>query len=253
MMNNKVGKMSDIKMGLEYELQLMVEVDGKLTVIDASRYFGWQISKLPKTITFDLGNLEIITYPCESYFKAVDHANYILEEKLAPMLVGGFKLNKFALFLPVPICPIPTAMDENDNIFRNNHDEYPTCLKHWNISFENNRHDILRKIFYSSSPDYEEYRIEYENSKEILTNNLANDWKYDFKKLNRDGYPILIKDIDSYNNSRVHIKIPYHYVPPEGNPDLMPKFEDTLIPPERWRSLVGYYKNNKWTTVRKLI
>ena len=51
----------------------------------------------------------------------------------------------------------------------------------------------------------------------------------------------------------VHIKIPYHYAPLNGNPDLLPNFEDILIPQRGWRNLVCYYKDNIFSRVRDLI
>ena len=50
---------------------------------------------------------------------------------------------------------------------------------------------------------------------------------------------------------RLHIKIPYHYTPPEDIMDL-PPFEDIILPPDNWRPLVGYYRNGTWIQVRKL-
>ena len=50
---------------------------------------------------------------------------------------------------------------------------------------------------------------------------------------------------------RRHIKIPYHYTPPEDLMDL-PPFEETITPPNDWRPLIGYCKGSKWVQVRRL-
>lgn len=240
--------------GVEIELQLMVEIDGKLTVVDAANYLGWKSGLLPACTEFDLGNIEISTIPCETYFKAIEHANYILINKLIPALTDKFRLKKFALFLPVPMSTlfyddITVADVTNITIVHSNN---PTCLKHWNISFENKNVSIIKNALIFS-PDFVAYNKIYTTMKDKLTNELRLNWKYNYDLLEYKGYSVSIKDIDSHNNSRVHIKIPYHYVPPEGNPDLMPNFEDTLIPPDRWKSLVGYCRDGKFNLIRKLI
>src|SRR3970040_868225 len=95
---------NNIQTGLEYELQLMVETDKGLKVVSAEKYLNRQYNLLPQCTTFDFGNLEISTPPRESYKEAVEIANYILTDKLVPALINSFKLEKFALFLPTPMC-----------------------------------------------------------------------------------------------------------------------------------------------------
>ncbi len=214
--------------GLEIELQLMAEVEGKLMIVSAKEFL-WNknkktIDRLPKNIYFDMGNIEISTPPCTSYKSAIESANYSLNNKLIPYLIKDIELKKFALFLPNPISNL---VIDNLPFVKNGTIHYQqtviktqvSCLKHWNISFPNI--DILDNTY---------------------------KWEYNLMKLFKKGYYIDYKD-----NCRIHIKIPYHYSPPEGNPDLMPKFEDTLIPPDNWRNLLCYYKNNNFVKVRNLI
>ena len=91
-------------MGLEYELQLMTETEDGLKVVSAEMFLDRQYNLLPQCTTFDFGNIEIQTPPRGSYKEAVDIANYILTDKLVPALINNFKLEKFALFLPTPMC-----------------------------------------------------------------------------------------------------------------------------------------------------
>ena len=214
--------------GLEFELQLMAEVEGELMVVSAKEFL-WSRNKIlfeniPDCINFDIGNIEIATPPCTSYKVAVESANYLLNNKLVPYLVKDIGLTKFALFLPNPMSNL---IIDNLPIVKNGRIHYQltvvkaqvSCLKHWNISFPNI--DILDNTY---------------------------KWKYNLMGLFKKGYYIEYKD-----DCRVHIKIPYHYSPPQGNPDLMPNFEAILIPPDNCKNLLCYYRNNSFIKIRGLI
>ena len=234
----------------------MTETDDGLKVVSAETYLDKQYNLLPQCCTFDFGNIEIATPPRESYKEAVEIANYILYEKLVPALINDFKLEKFALFLPTPMCKF-YYNEEPDyyiwhgrriyrgtkiRIIRNVEDV--SCLKHWNISlnYDSNTNAVLNHIK-DGDFNYDEY------AKEITKN-----WVYNYDSLIKKGYPVLLKDLEFKDTSRVHIKIPYHYAPLNGNPNLLPNFESILLPPERgWRNLVCYYKDNTFTRVRDLI
>lgn len=240
--------------GLEYELQLMVEINNELIVVDVAKHLDYKYSNLPVCVTFDMGNIEISTRPCETYFNAVEHANYILENKLVPTLINEFGLRKFALFLPAPMSLVHVSFDDITLKISIKHDEHPVCLKHWNISFKNNKYNQIKDLLWNYPILSNNYSEMYDSiEKELISDGLNSNWKYDYEALKNKKYPVLIKDITSFADSRVHIKIPYHYVPPIGNPDLMLPFEKTLLPPEGWKNIVGFYKNNKWTSVSKLI
>ena len=241
-------------MGLEYELQLMAETKEGLRVVSAENYLKKQYNLLPKCCTFDLGNLEIATPPRESYKEAVDAANHILTEKLVPALINDFKLEKFALFLPNPMCQLYYS-EEPDyytgysqriykgiavNIIRPV--EGVSCLKHWNISL---KHDCLEFAII-------EKEIKFP-SDVVSAEKAIKDWVYDYDSLIKKGYYVLLKDLRWKDLSRVHIKIPYHYAPLNGNPNLLPNFEDILIPQRGWHNLVCYYKDNTFVRVRDLI
>lgn len=248
--------MSDIKMGLEYELQLMAPTKEGLKVVSAETYLNKQYNLLPQCVTFDFDNLEISTPSRESYKEAVESANYILCEKLAPALINDFKLKKFALFLPTPMCRF-YYNEEPDYFIRRGHkickgnkiriiknSEDVCCLKHWNISlnYSSNTNVVLNHIK-GNDFNYDAYAKE-----------VAKDWVYDYNSLIKKGYSVLLKDLEFKDKSRVHIKIPYHYSPINGNPNLLPNFEDILLPPERgWKNLVCYYKDNTFVRVRDLI
>ena len=233
--------MNNIKMGLEYELQLMVELENSYQVVNAQNFLFTESLKtqniyslLPTNIWFDLDNIEISTPTLDSYQDAVISANYSLFEKLIPILINDIQLEKFALFLPSPMCAVNyldqkiISMDNDNNHVRIMPPITPSCMKHWNISF----------------PD-----LYWDSAK----------WGYDYDALEKKGYVNQIKaDYINLNgesvimSSRLEIKIPYHYVPPEGNPDLMPNFEDIIIPKDNWRNIVCYYKNNTFVKVRDL-
>ena len=240
--------------GLEFELQLMIEVKGTNKIVEASKYFNWDSSYLPENVLFDMGNIEINSIPCDTYFKAVENANNTLIEKLVPALINKYKLQKFALFLPVPMCMFYYENGEFDNFFSPHDDSTlnTSCLKHWNISYNNIdiTNNINRKL---KNEDYAVFLEKYSFYKDMAMLDIKKNWKYNYNTLESKKYPLIMKDLDSYHSSRVHIKIPYHYVPPQGNPDLMPDFLDTLIPPDKWKSLVGYCRNGHWTTIRKLV
>lgn len=227
--------------GIEYEIQLMLEIEGELRVVHANEYL---IPKyLPQCVTLDLGNIEISTPPRGSYKEAVESANYILSEKLIPALINDFKFEKFALFLPTPMC---RYFDRTGftNLPLDFYKEV-CCLKHWNISIPIEK-ELLKNYKYSMNNEF--YPI-----LDDIMDKICNNWIYDYKKIISKGFPIILKDSGIFNESRVHIKIPYHYAPIMGNPDLLPKFEDTLIPPERWKNLVCFYRNGNVTKVRDLI
>lgn len=242
--------------GIEVELQLMVETKEGLKVVSAEAYLNRRYDLLPQCCTFDFGNLEISTPPRDSYKEAVESANYILCEKLVPALINDFKLEKFALFLPTPMCKF--YYDEVPDYFvwhgrRINNgtkvriiraNEDVCCLKHWNISlnYDSNTNVILNHIK-KGDFNYDTYAKE-----------ITEDWVYNYSSLIEKGYPVLLKDLEFKDMSRVHIKIPYHYSPPMGNPNLLPNFEDTLLPPERgWKNIICYYKDNTFTHIRDLI
>ena len=232
--------------GLEFELQLMAETEEGLKVVSAETYLDKQYNLLPSHVNFDFGNLEVATPPRETYKEAVESANYILDKKLVPALINDFKLEKFALFLPNPMCLLyydiePDCYTWNGKkIYRETKiriiqpGEAVSCLKHWNISLN---YDYTANSF----PIDWEYTI-------------TKDWVYDYKSLVEKGYQVQVKDLGFKDTSRVHIKIPYHYAPLNGNPNLLPNFEDILLPPERgWGNIVCYYKDNIFTKVRNLI
>ena len=245
---------NNIQTGLEYELQLMVETDKGLKVVSAEQYLNRQYNLLPQCTIFDFGNIEISTPPRESYKEAVEIANYILTDKLVPALINSFKLEKFALFLPTPMC----AFYYNDTT-RNGRRTFagskiqiirPTekisCLKHWNISINVDRSMYEREDTLILLKDPRQF--------DFLTNFMKESWPYNYEALISKGYQVMVKDLEIPYSGRVHIKIPYHYSPINGNPNLLPNFEDTLLPPERgWRSLVCYYKDYIFTKVRDLI
>src|SRR3989304_514152 len=195
-MNNR------IQMGLEYELQLMVEDEDGLKVVSAEMFLDRQYNLLPQCTTFDFGNIEISTPPRESYKEAVEIANYILTDKLVPALINNFKLEKFALFLPTPMC----------------------------------------KFYYNEEPVYH-----IRNKKRVYAGA-----KIQIIRPNEEV--CCLKDWDIPYGGRVHIKIPYHYSPINGNPNLLPDFKDILLPPDRgWKNLVCFYKDNNFVKVRDLI
>ena len=251
-MNNKIHH------GLEIELQLMAEIDGELKVVSAEHYLDRQYNLLPQCVTFDYGNLEILTPPRESYKEAVEIANHILDEKLIPALINDFKLEKFALFLPTPMCkfyyneePIYKIINRRriyvgSKISIISPSERACCLKHWNISLnidEKTYKKELNALITQSNYSYN-----------MLCKLLTKYWPYNYELLINKGYDVLLKDLEIPYAGRVHIKIPYHYAPTNSNPDLLPNFEDIIIPPERgWRNLVCYYKNGIYTKVRNLI
>lgn len=219
---------SPILHGLEFELQLMVEVEEQLMVVSAKEFLynknPYLFDTFPSCVNFDIGNMEISTPPCTSYKVAVESANHTLFNQLIPYLRDDIGLEKFALFLPNPMSNL---IIESLPIVKKGIIHYQktvvktqvSCLKHWNISFP--------KL-------------------ELLGDTYK--WKYNLMNLVKKGYYVEYKD-----DCRVHFKIPYHYVPPMGNPDLLPNFEDTLIPPNKWKNLLCYYKNNSFVKVRGLI
>ena len=237
--------MNSIKMGLEYELQLMTETEKGLEVV----WFPTQSyheELLPKGIVADFGNIEIRTEPKSSYKEAVEDANNVLLNKLVPTLIEKFKLQKFALFLPTPMCPLYYNESPNGFVTIQHYDV--SCLKHWNISLPFHRPEFTNS--FGIDHIFEEVTLQsyYKEATKYLPK-----WKYNYKLLEQKGYPIQLKDCEHKHLSRVHIKIPYHYAPPQGNPDLMPNFEDTIIPSDKWKNLVGYYKNNCFVKVRDLV
>ena len=242
--------------GVEIELQLMAPSEDGLKIVSAEQYLNRQYNLLPQCCTFDFGNIEIATPPRESYKEAVEIANFILTEKLIPALINDFKLEKFALFLPTPMCKfyyneesIYRIMNKKRfyigteiKIVRPN-DEV-CCLKHWNISLNYNSN--TNNLNYVDKNGFFNY--------DAFDKEVTKDWPYNYNSLIKKGYSVLLKDLEFADMSRVHIKIPYHYAPLNGNPDLLPNFEDILLPPERgWRNLVCYYKDNTFTSVRNLI
>ncbi len=247
--------------GLEVELQLMVETENGLEIVDACNFLERRFDLLPYSTIFDLGNIEIRTNPCNSYKEAINNANFLLLDKLVPALIKDFKLKKFALFLPSPMSQfnyeqIPIfSRDSNEIKFLGFEfktlklPEAPSCLKHWNISFPFHTEKIIKTINSIASDIGDAQGLYLDLAKELINK----EWKYNYDLLKSKGYPVLLKDYTLPYRSRVHIKIPYHYSPPEGNPDLMPKFEDTLIPPDKWRNLLSYYKNNNFVKIRDLI
>jgi len=248
--------------GLEFELQLMIEDEEGLRVVSAENYLHRRYDLLPQCTSFDFGNIEISTPAMESYKEAVNTANYILTDKLVPALINDFKLEKFALFLPTPMCKFyyneePTYIIRNRKrmyagskiqIIRPN--EAVTCLKHWNISI-NIDPDVCERE--SSMKAFLEIP-NYHNFKDYLDKFMKKYWPYNYESLLSKGYQVMIKDLEIPYDGRVHIKIPYHYTPINSNPDLLPNFEDIIIPPDRgWKNLVSYYKNGIYTQVRNLI
>lgn len=254
--------MNNIQMGLEYELQLMAETKEGLKVVSAEIYLANKLSSytshniLPQCCKFDYGNIEIATPTRDSYKEAVESANYILCEKLVPALINDFKLEKFALFLPTPMCRFYYDEEPDYYTWRGRRIckgskiriirtiEDVCCLKHLNISlnYDSNTNVVLNHIK-NGSFDYDAYAKE-----------ITKDWVYDYNSLIKKGYSVLLKDLEFKDKSRVHIKIPYHYAPSNGNPNLLPNFEDILLPPERgWKNILVYYKNGTLTRVRNLI
>lgn len=243
--------------GLEYELQLMAETEDGLEVVDAMKFLKHRFELLPSNCTFDLGNIEIQTSPKSTYKEAVEEANNILINQLVPSLIKKFKLTKFALFLPTPLSRIYIEeihlRSHGDGRFLG-HSEFQSiplgisCLKHWNISFPFHTVKIdstVKSICFNKTEEYCKYD-------EIAKKNISK-WKYNYEGLKNKGYSVSLKDVEDNLTSRIHIKIPYHYSPPEGNPDLMPKFEDTIIPPDKWKNLICYYKNHNFVMIRNLI
>lgn len=248
-MNNKT------RFGLEYETQLMVETNDGLKIVSAEAYLNKRYDLLPQCCTFDFGNLEIFTPPRDSYKEAVKSANYILTEKLVPALINDFKLEKFALFLPTPICRLYYDKELEYFILHGHRickgtkvkiirpTEEVSCLKHLNISLNYNSTKSTLDFIKEDIFNYESFAKE-----------VTKDWLYDYASLIKKGYYVLLKDLEFKDMSRVHIKIPYHYAPPNGNPNLLPNFEDILLPPERgWKNLVCFYKDNTFVRVRDLI
>ncbi len=250
-MNNKILH------GLEYELQLVAEINGKLETVSASEYLHYKYSDLPQCVTFDCDNIEIQTVPRPTYKEAVENANYILDKKLVIALIEKFKLKKFALFLPSPVCRVyyenrPIEVNKTGEILKYQITAWgsnePSCMKHWNISFP--FHTIkMETVIASLNYDFSKTLEIYHNLADM---NISN-WKYDYKLLEEKKYPILFKDVENNIKSRIHIKIPYHYSPPEGNPDLMPHINDILIPPDRWKNLVCYFRNGNYIKIRDLV
>ncbi len=244
-------KKSPILHGLEYELQLMVDTKNGLEIVDAMNFLQHQFYLLPSKIIFDSGNIEIRTSPNFSYKEAVDEANNILINQLVPLLITRFKLTKFALFLPAPLSRIHFRKITINRIIGSRFECISlgiSCLKHWNISFPFHTREIdstVKSICFNKLDEYVKYN-------EVAKQNI-NKWIYNYEELKKKGYTISLKDIEHDSTSRVHIKIPYHYSPPEGNPDLMPQFDDTVIPPDKWRNLVCYYKNNNFVMIRNLV
>lgn len=256
--------------GLEYELQLMLETDNGLEIIDAGNYFNSNFdhdifSSISNYISFDIGNIEIKTPLRNFYFEAVKSANYILINKLIPILINKCKLNKFALFLPVPMSqliktkiPIYDLKGEFIRLKKGFIPNLsPICFKHWNISYPSKYCQEIfnlcssKEAIFTNEETCENFMTLYNEIKNKAIK--SNEWEYDYQLLIKKGYMVNIKDLQCKDVSRIHIKIPYHYQPPEGNPDLMLNFEDTLIPPDTWRNLVCYYKNNVFTKIRDLI
>ena len=248
--------------GLEFELQLMVETEEGLKVVSAENYLNRHYNLLPQCTTFDYGNLEISTPPRESYKEAVDIANYILTDKLVPALINDFKLEKFALFLPTPMCRFfyneePVYHIRNKKriytgkkiqIIRPN--EEVCCLKHWNISINIDPDVCEREGGMKAFLEIPNYH----NFKDYLDKFMKKYWPYNYELLLSKGYQVVVKDLEIPYDGRVHIKIPYHYTPINSNPNLLPRFEDILLPPDRgWKNLVCYYKDNSFTKVRDLI
>ena len=254
-MNNKILH------GLEFELQLMIEDGDGLKVVSAEQYLNRQYNLLPQCTNFDFGNIEISTPPRESYKEAVDIANYILTDKLIPALINNFKLEKFALFLPTPMCKFyyneePVYHMRNRKriyagtkiqIVRPN--EEVCCLKHWNISIDVDpsmceRDDMKPFLIYPNSYPFVDF----------LNKLMKESWPYNYELLLSKGYQVMIKDLEIPYSGRVHIKIPYHFTPTNSNPNLLPNFGDILLPPERgWKNLVCFYKDNNFVKVRDLI
>jgi len=244
--------------GLEFELQLMVETEDGLKVVSAEMFLDRQYNLLPQCTTFDFGNIEISTPPRDSYKEAVEIANYILTDKLVPALINNFKLEKFALFLPTPMCKFyyneePTYIIRNRKrmyagnkiqVIRPN--EEVCCLKHWNISIDVDRSMYEREDTLAFLKDPHQF--------DFLNKFMKEHWQYDYEALISKGYQVTVKDFEIPYNGRVHVKIPYHYSPINGNPNLLPPFENILLPPDRgWKNLVSYYKNGIYTQVRDLI
>src|SRR3972149_6153680 len=158
--------------GLEFELQLMVETEDGLKVVSAEMFLDRQYNLLPQCTTFDFGNIEISTPPRESYKEAVEIANYILTDKLVPALINNFKLEKFALFLPTPMCKF-YYNEEPTYIIRNRKRMYAgekiqiirpseeiCCLKHWNISINIDPEMLIRagRKAFLEIPNYHNFK-----------------------------------------------------------------------------------------------
>ncbi len=249
--------------GLEIEIQFMTEINDTLHVVDAGIFFNYQLQGLNSNISFDMGNIEIRTSPSNSYKDSISEANKILRNRLIPCLVNYFeknKLKKFALFLPVPMSRLYGAITSNNDVeYIPVQDDYNNicCLKHWNITYRN---PVITNMFIGNSNSFLKGAIsieDFSNNNNFYTEeaiaDIKKNWIYDYSALVKKGYPIILKDLDEISLSRVHIKLPYHYEPINGNPNNLPNFLDTLMPPDNWKSLIGYYKNGFFTQVRNLI
>ena len=241
--------------GVEYELQLMVETENGLEIVSAPDYLKFQYKLLPREVGFDFENLKIRPPPMTSYKDAVESANYILINKLVPTLIENFKLHKFALFVPNPMCPlfIKEIIEKDSNgVEQIKTEVLPLmdigCMKHWNISFPFHTPE-MKRILNNHFFDYKEIFNKYFE----LANLSLDKWTYDYKLLKQKGYSILLKDTEDNSKSRIHIKIPYHYSPPQGNPDLLPNFDAAIIPQNKWKSLLCYYKHGVFTKIRDLV
>lgn len=246
--NNK-----NTKVGLEFEFQLVTEIEGelqtvyvfginlinyklKITQINFDLYYGerpliklsdsnekikYCHSYLDNNIKLDMGNIEISTDVFLDYNKALNQVENLFKNKLIKILKQQF--NKFALFLPTVFCKIGKMYAPN-KVYTGTIN-YSSSLggnKHINLDFSN---ELFKHLIALNYPIMKKYRP---------INGIYDD------------------PLEGGYYHTIEIKIPYHFSPSE-NINEWPDYNKIIIPPDKWRPLVGYYKNNKWHQIRKLI
>jgi len=227
--------------GLEYELQLMLETEKGLEIVNAEAVLKGKQRIFPKNVGLDMGNIEIRTKPQSTYEKAAKEANQILYNKLVPCLIKQHK--KFALFLPNPMCGIYFRKEDKSISYGS---PIPICMKHWNISFP---FKIPKKEFQKSKDHFRNLDF-----LQVLTLKNIHRWKYDYKALVSKGYDVLFKDcFPNYYAPRIHVALPYHHSPPQGNPDNLPVLEEILVPDSKWRNILCYYRHGFFIKMRDLV